>query len=110
VASSATVHAVSGNTAMASLSWLVRANPTENSICRPRCSRSDRRCANHALVAPAPSARIRIGVPYRYASGICANASSVTLMWSAAALAFAFPGRSIPANASPVWSSHASSG
>jgi hypothetical protein len=108
VASTATVHAVSGNTAMASFSWLLRANPTENSICRLRCSRSDRRCASHALVAP--SARIRIGVPYRCASGICANASSVTLMWSAAALALAFPGRSIPANASPVLSSQASRG
>jgi hypothetical protein len=31
-------------------------------------------------------------------------------MWSAAVFAFAFPGRSIPANASPVLSSQASSG
>jgi hypothetical protein len=62
------------------------------------------------LVAPAPSARIRIGAPWRYSSGICANASSVTWMWSAAVFAFAFPGRSIPASASPVLSSHASNG
>ena len=47
---------------MASFSWLVRVNPTENSMARPRCSRRMRRCASHALVAPSPSARTRIGV------------------------------------------------
>jgi hypothetical protein len=62
------------------------------------------------LVAPAPSLRTRIGRLCRSASGICAIASSVTWMWSAAVFDPAFPGRSIAANASSVLSSQASSG
>jgi hypothetical protein len=54
------------------------------------------------LEQPAPSARMRIGVPYRAWSGICANAKSNTLMWSAAVFAPALPGRSSPASASFV--------
>jgi hypothetical protein len=44
------------------------------------------------------------------AVGICASASSITVAWSAASFAVAFPGRSIPASASPVLSSQASIG
>jgi hypothetical protein len=61
-------------------------------------------------VPPALSARTKIGLPYRSPSGICANASSITRLWSAASFAVALPGRSIPASASPVLSSQASIG
>jgi hypothetical protein len=58
---------------MACCTCSVMVNPTENNTFRPPPSRSDRRCDSHALVPPAPSARTRIGVPYRWLSGICAK-------------------------------------
>jgi hypothetical protein len=85
-------------------------NPTENDTFRPPLSRSARRRASHAFVQPAPSARTRIGLPCRWLSGICANARSVTSMWSAVVFAPELPGRRIPAGASLVLSGNARTG
>jgi DNA-binding CsgD family transcriptional regulator len=63
-----------------------------------------------ALADPALSVRMRMSVPCRWASGICARAWSSTVMWSVAVLAPAFPGRSRPDSASPVLARKHSSG
>ena len=45
-----------------------------------------------AWLAPAESQRIRMSLPWRWASGICASARSSTVMWSAAVFDPALPG------------------
>ena len=62
------------------------------------------------LGRPAVSVQIRIGLPWRCSSGICANAAYRTVMWSAALLAPALPARSCAARNSPVLSNVASIG
>ena len=66
--------------------------------------------ARNPFVAPAESERIRMSVPWRWASGIWANARSRTSMWSAVVFDPACPVRSSPARASPVASRKHSNG
>jgi len=109
-ASIAWVQACLGSARIAACTAAVMVNPTENRRSRPCWSRIRRRWASQGLVAPAPSAQTRIGVPCRWASGIWASATSVTVMWSAAVLDPALPGRSRVASASPVLSHQAVNG
>ncbi len=59
---------------------------------RTPCSRRPRMWARNAWLAPAESQRIRMSLPCRCASGICASAWSSTVMWSAAVFDPALPG------------------
>lgn len=68
------------------------------------------RWARNALAPPALSVQTRMGVPWRRSSGIWASAASRTVMWSAAVLAPALPGRSSQPRASPVLSRKHNSG
>jgi hypothetical protein len=80
--------------------------PTENS--NPRAATASRKACEY----PPPSTRI--SARDRSCSGSDASAASIAAIRSAAVFAFALPGRSSPASASPVppspWSQNASTG
>jgi len=93
---------------MASRTFSVTAYPTEYWTERPRFASRAVIQSNSSWEAPAPSARIKS--LRRWAAGTCPMAAVRTAMWSAAVLEPAFPGRSIRARDSWVFSHHTPSG
>ena len=92
-ASMAGCQAPAGAARMAALTSASIDNPVENSSLRPT------RSLTKAWVAPAVSARTRIG-PARTGLGSASSAIASTSMWSWAVLEPALPGRKLPLNAS----------